>query len=254
MPSKYAGIALREHHALPAAARAADEVLPIGRAAVIARHDRQGDRRGPLVRGVGMIDARLQDRDRTPASRPDAPRPSSRPQSRAAVRCPGTIRYCDRPPARRCRRCRRRPDTGSGRSNRSADEARSASRRPCRRRRCAAPPTRARRSAPAAPRIRHRRSCGQRRDRREHRRAERRAGCGARSCLLRRGSANTATARRKRHNDDRDRPECAFSFKERNRLVGHLSFRAMSHSSSRSFQVSTGSPRLVIPKPALTWS
>ena len=33
---------------------------------------------------------------------------------------------------------------------------------------------------------------------------------------------------------------------------GHLSFLAVNHSSSRSFQESTGSPRFVIPKPALT--
>ena len=59
MPSKYAGISLREHHALAPTARTADEVLPIGCAAVVARHDRKRDRRGAFVRGVGVIDARL---------------------------------------------------------------------------------------------------------------------------------------------------------------------------------------------------
>ena len=58
MPSKYAGVALGEHHALPPSARAADEVLAIGCAAVITRDDRECDRRGPFVRGVGMIDPR----------------------------------------------------------------------------------------------------------------------------------------------------------------------------------------------------
>jgi len=51
-------IPLREHHALPSAARAADEVLAIGCAAVIARDEGQRDRRGAFVGRIGMIDAR----------------------------------------------------------------------------------------------------------------------------------------------------------------------------------------------------
>ena len=52
-------------------------------------------------------------------------------------------------------------------------------------------------------------------------------------------SLRAAPATRARHNAD---PSCS----------GHLSLRAVNHSSSRSFQESTGSPRRVIPKPALT--
>ena len=58
MPSKYAGISLREHHALTSPARAADEVFAIRCAAVISRDDGESDRRGPFVRRVRMIDAR----------------------------------------------------------------------------------------------------------------------------------------------------------------------------------------------------
>ena len=52
------GVALREHHALASAARAADEVFVVGCAAVVARLDRHGDRVRPLVRRIRVIDAR----------------------------------------------------------------------------------------------------------------------------------------------------------------------------------------------------
>ena len=150
-------ISLREHHALPPTARTADEVLPIGGAAVIARR-RSQRRSSRFVRARRTHDRRARpDRDRTRASRPGVPRPLSRRQSRAAVRCPETIPYCARLPVRRCRRCHRLPGRGTGRSTQSANEVRSASRRPCHRRPCAAPPTRARRSARAEQRIRRRR-------------------------------------------------------------------------------------------------
>ena len=110
------GVALREHHALPSAARAADEVLPVGRAAVVARQDRQGDRIRPFVRGVRVIDAGDRIETELGASRPDDPHPLSRRRSLAGGRCRETLPCCGRPPAPPRRRCRRRPDTEIGRS------------------------------------------------------------------------------------------------------------------------------------------
>jgi hypothetical protein len=74
-------------------------------------------------------------------------------------RGPETIQCCGRRPARRCHRCRRRPDTGIARSRSSAAAVRSVFRTACRPHRCWARRSRRRRSGPAVSSIPLHRPC-----------------------------------------------------------------------------------------------